>query len=148
MDITEHFTLEELCFSETASRLGLDNSPTATVVMNLGLICAVMERIRTLLGDRPIFVHSGYRSPPVNSAIGGVRTSAHSRGLACDFVCSAFGAPVDVARVVLHSDIDFDQLILEYGWVHVGLAELGSTSRREVLTKKSKSAAYEPGIIA
>jgi len=146
MKITEHFTLEELSFSEAAARLGLDNTPMQAVITNLGLVAAVMEGIRTLLGDRPIVVHSAYRSAEVNQAVGGVATSAHCRGLACDFVCSAFGTPAEVALAILRSDIEYDQLILEYGWVHVGLAQQGLLSRREALTKRSPSAAYEPGI--
>ncbi len=146
MKITEHFTLEELSFSEAAARLGLDNTPMQAVITNLGLVAAVMEGIRTLLGDRPIVVHSGYRSAEVNQAVGGVATSAHCRGLACDFVCPAFGTPAEVALAILRSDIEYDQLILEYGWVHVGLAQQGLLSRREALTKRSPSAAYEPGI--
>ena len=146
MKITEHFTLEELSFSEAAARLGLDNTPMQAVITNLGLVAAVMEGIRTLLGDRPIVVHSAYRSAEVNQAVGGVVTSAHCHGLACDFVCPAFGTPEEVAVVILKSDIEYDQLILEYGWVHVGLVQQGLLSRREALTKRSPSAAYEPGI--
>lgn len=148
MKLSEHFTLEELSFSEMAARLGLDNTPTASIVANLNLVAAVMERIRTLLGNRPIFVHSGYRSAEVNQAVGGVITSAHCHGLACDFVCPTFGTPGDVALAILRSDIEYDQLIPEYGWVHVGLAQEKSLYRREALTKRSKSAAYEAGIKA
>jgi len=148
MTISEHFTLEELTFSEAAARLGLDNTPIPIVITNLGQMAAVMERIRTLLGDRPIVVHSGYRSAEVNRAVGGVVTSAHCHGLACDFVCFAFGTPAEVALAILKSDIEYDQLILEYGWVHVGLAQEGLLSRREALTKHSPVAAYESGIRA
>jgi zinc D-Ala-D-Ala carboxypeptidase len=148
MTISEHFTLEELCFSEAAARLGLDNTPTPIVIANLHLVAAVMERIRTLLGDKPIVVHSGYRSAQVNKTVGGVTTSAHCSGLACDFVCPAFGAPVEVALAILNSNIDYDQLILEYGWVHVGLAHEGRLSRHEALTKRSSLAACESGIRA
>ena len=148
MKISEHFTLEEFSFSETAARLGLDNTPNPIVITNLGFVAAVMERIRTLLGDRPVVMHSGYRSVAVNRAVGGVATSAHCHGLACDFVCPAFGTPAEVARTILKSVIDYDQLILEYGWVHVGLARAGLLSRREALTKRSPSAAYESGIWA
>jgi zinc D-Ala-D-Ala carboxypeptidase len=148
MKISEHFTLEELTFSEVAARLGLDNTPSPIVITNLGLVAAVMERIRTLLGDRPIVVHSGYRSPQVNEAVGGVVTSAHSHGLACDMICPAFGTPVEVALAILKSDIEYDQLIFEYGWVHVGLAQEKSSFRREALTKRSPWTAYESGIRA
>ena len=148
MKISEHFTLEEFSFSEAAARLGLDNTPIPIVITNLGLVAAAMERIRTLVGDRPIVVRSGYRSVAVNQAVGGVATSAHCHGLACDFVCPAFGTPAEVALAILKSGIEYDQLILEYGWVHVGLAQEGLLSRREALTKRSPWAAYESGIRA
>jgi hypothetical protein len=146
MKISEHFTLEELCFSEAGARLGLDNTPGTVVVINLGFVAAVMEGIRSLLGDRPIVVHSGYRSIDVNRAVGGVTTSAHCQGLACDFACPTFGPPAGVALAILKSDIEYDQLILEYGWVHVGLAQEGVVPRRVAMTKRSRAAAYEPGI--
>jgi zinc D-Ala-D-Ala carboxypeptidase len=146
MKISEHFTLEELSFSEAAARLGLDNTPGPIVIPNLSLVAAALEKVRKLLGDNPIAVHSSYRSAEVNRAVGGVVTSAHCHGLACDFVCPAFGTPAEVALAILKSDIEYDQLILEYGWVHVALAQEGSLSRREALTKRSKLAAYEAGI--
>jgi len=146
MNISEHFTSEEFSFSETAARQGLDNTPPPAVISNLGLVAAVMEGIRNLLGGRPIVVHSGYRSAVLNQALGGVTTSAHCSGLACDFVCPAFGTPTEVALAIVKSAIEYDQLILEYGWVHVGLAQAGRPSRREALTKRSKSSAYEFGI--
>lgn len=148
MTISEHFTLEDLSFSEAAARLGLDNTPTAVIIRNLGRVAEVMERIRTLLGDSAIVVHSGYRSVQVNRAVGGVVTSAHCHGLACDFVCPAFGTPAEVALTILKSDIEYDQLIFEYGWVHVGLAREGVLPRREALTKRSAGVAYESGIKA
>ncbi len=148
MKISEHLTLEEFSFSVAAARLGLDNTPIPLVITNLGLMAAVMERIRTLFGNRPIVVRSGYRSVAVNQAVGGVATSAHCHGLACDFVCPAFGTPAEVALAILKSGIEYDQLILEYGWVHVGLVQEGLLSRREALTKRSAWAAYEPGIRA
>ena len=148
MKISQHFTLEELSFSETAARLGFDNTPSPTAIANLSRVAAVMERVRTKLGNQPIIVHSGYRSAEVNEAVGGVMTSAHCRGLACDFVCPAFGAPAEVALAILKSDIEYDQLILEYGWVHVGLPEEGLLARREVLTRRTPWAVWETGIRA
>jgi hypothetical protein len=146
MQISEHFTLEEFLFSKAAARLGFDNTPSPIVRANLELVAASMEEIRTLLSDKPIVVHSGYRSPQVNKALGGVATSAHCQGLACDFVCPAFGTPAKVAFAILKSEIDYDQLILEYGWIHVGLAQEGMAARREALTKRSPWTAYELGI--
>jgi len=146
MNISEHFTLEELSFSAAAARLGLDNTPSPTVMTNLKLVAAAMEQVRARLGNRPIVVHSGYRSPEVNQAVGGIVTSTHCRGLACDFVCPAFGTPAEVALAILKSNIAYDQLILEYGWVHIGLAEEGLLARREALTKRAAGARWENGI--
>jgi zinc D-Ala-D-Ala carboxypeptidase len=146
MNLSCHFTLEEMTFSQVAARLGLDNTPDSAAIANLERLTATVEAIRTLLGDKPIVVHSGYRSPQVNLAVGGVGISAHCRGLACDFTCPAFGAPVEAALAILRSDIAYDQLILEYGWVHIALEEEGSLCRREALTKRSPLAGYECGI--
>lgn len=146
MQLTEHFTLEEMCASQVAARRGLDNTPGPVELENLKRIAEAMERVRTILGGKAIHVDSGYRSLLVNASVGGVSTSAHCRGLACDFVCPAFGTPADVALAILKSDIEYDQLILEYGWVHLGLASDGLPDRREALTKRSASAPYEIGI--
>lgn len=146
MTLSEHFTLEELVFSEAALRLGLDNTPGPIVTANLKLVAATMEKIRMLLGNRRIEINSGYRSLQVNRAIGGVETSAHCLGLACDFVCPEFGTPYDVALAIVRSDQEYDQLILENGWVHIGLAKEGSSPRHEALTKRSFRAPYQFGI--
>jgi zinc D-Ala-D-Ala carboxypeptidase len=156
MQISEHFTLEEMTFSEAAARLGIDNTPTPEALENLVRTAATMEAVRAVLGGKPINVHSGYRSPQVNRSVGGVDSSAHCQGLACDFVCPAFGRPAEVARAILSSNmesamesaIEYDQLILEYGWVHVGLAQAGRLARREALTKRSPTSPYELGITA
>jgi zinc D-Ala-D-Ala carboxypeptidase len=148
MNISEHFTLEEFCVSETAARLGLDNAPSPIVVTRLNEVAELMERVRTLLKDRPVVINSGYRSAEVNQAVGGTVTSAHCLGLACDFICPAFGTPAEVALEIQKSELEFDQLILEYGWVHVGLAQAGRRSRGEALTKRSPKTPYEVGIKA
>lgn len=147
MNLSKHFTLEEMCASEVAARRGLDNTPGNIELANLKRTADTMERVREILGH-PIHVQSGYRSPLVNASVGGVSSSAHCRGLACDFVCPEFGSPHAVAQALTGSyDCPaFDQLILEYGWVHVGLCEDGATPRRETLTKRSAWAAYETGI--
>jgi hypothetical protein len=146
MQISQHFALEEFLFSEAAARYEIDNTPDAEELANLKLTAAFMEKIRSLLRDRAIVVHSGYRSLQVNTLLGGAPLSAHCRGLACDFVCPTFGTPTEVALAILASDLEYDQLILEYGWVHVSLPEEGLLARRESLTKPAKASAYEPGI--
>ena len=147
MQLSEHFTLEEMCASQVAARRGLDNTPGPVEIENLKRTATVMEQVRVVLGGKASHVDSGYRSPLVNASVGGVSRSAHCRGLACDFVVPEFGAPADVALSILRADIEFDQLILEYGWVHIGVAGDGMVPRHELLTKRSPQAPCEPGIV-
>ncbi|MBX9706862.1 MAG: DUF882 domain-containing protein [Caulobacteraceae bacterium] len=144
--LSDHFTLAELTHSNTALRRGLDNTPPPEVLDQLILTADRMEGVRQLLGDRPIKVSSGYRSPAVNRAVGGSRTSAHRTGHAVDFTCPDFGTPAEVAAHLAKHLTDFDQLIEEFGgWVHIGF---GPGKRRQVLTarKVGGRTKYTPGI--
>lgn len=134
MRLSPHFTLDELTVSEVAARLGIDNSPPSKEVRdNLRFLAQHLERVRSVLGDRPIIITSGYRCPELNGTIGGSPTSAHVRGLAADFICPSYGTPYEIVERIADSDVPFDQLIHEYGrWVHLGLSE--SAYRHEVLT--------------
>ncbi|WP_175980971.1 D-Ala-D-Ala carboxypeptidase family metallohydrolase [Burkholderia sp. BCC1630] len=147
-NLTAHFTLEELIASDTARRRGIDNTPSATVAANLRRTAEVLERVRDVLGGRPVIVTSGYRSPELNSAVGGVANSAHRSGLAADFVCPKFGAPLDICRAISRSSIEFDQLIQEGTWVHIGIAAAGVKPRRQVLTASfgSTRTTYSEGL--
>ena len=60
---------------------------------------------------------------------------SHPRGLAMDFTAPAFGTPLEVCRAIAASEIDFDQVIHEFGaWCHLGVAAPGEAGRRMVLT--------------
>lgn len=135
--LTPHFSLEEM----TATSHG-PNVPTPEIIANLTVTATGMERVREILGDQPIHVNSGYRSPAVNAAVGGVPTSAHLTGYACDFICPAFGAPLDICHLLDDSAFSFDQVIQEGTWVHISFAP---TMRREVLTKDA-SGGYAQGL--
>ena len=144
MRISPHYTLEELTLSEYAARHGLDNNPSPSALDNLRNAAAGMETIRALLNAQPIHITSGYRSPSVNAGVGGASNSAHCDGYAVDFICPGFGSNYLVAEAIARASIPFDQLILEYGWVHVSFAP---AMRGECLTKRSASAPYEHGLI-
>jgi hypothetical protein len=131
MNLSLHFTLEELTFSQTAVRLGIDNAPPPFVVDNLRRLARSLEAVRTLLGGA-ILISSGYRSPELNEAVRGSKSSAHIRGLAADFTSPQYGTPRECALAISRSDLIFDQLISEGAWVHFGLAENGP--RQELLT--------------
>ena len=133
--LSPHFTLDEFVFSQTAARKGIDNTPTQDIIDNLERVAAVMEEVRDLLGVS-VRISSGYRSPRLNKAIKGSKTSRHMLGLAADFTAPEFGTPKDVALTIAASAIEFDQLIYEYGrWVHLGLEIDGETPRLQTLSK-------------
>lgn len=138
--LSPHFSLEEMTATQ---QRGLDNRPPASVLKRLKATVLVLEEVRTLLGNAPMVITSGYRSPAVNRAVGGSPTSAHMRGEAADFICPRFGSPLAVCRAIAASDLRFDQLIEEAGaWVHLGL---GGRWRREVLSWRP-GAGYQRGL--
>lgn len=148
MRLSPNFTLAQLSFSETAVARGIDNRPPPPHVIQLRVLAARLEEVRSLLGA-PLHISSAYRSPALNAAVGGVPASRHALGLAVDFTCAHFGSPLDVARAIADSAIGFDQLIHEYGrWVHFGLCAPGETSRRQLLTIRDAVGGYQDGILS
>ena len=125
--LTPHFTLSEFTDSQTAARMGLDNVPLigSPERTNVQRTAELMEQVRSILHDKPILISSGYRSPPVNTAVGGSRDSAHMLGLAVDFTCPGFGTPIEICHALVpYLDVlEIDQLIHEHRtWVHLGLS--------------------------
>ena len=141
--LSAHFTLAELTISESAARLGIDNTPPADVMENLRRLVIVLEEVRTLLA-RPLIIISGYRSPALNKAIGGSQNSAHQFGLAADFIVPPL-TPLQAAREIGKSFITFDQLIHEHSWIHLGLGPPAATMRRQMLTL-TKAGCYVDGL--
>lgn len=131
--LTEHFSLQELCFSSLAVRRRIDNTPNAEQVANLTVLAQSLERIRKVLGH-PMHIDSGFRSQKLNTALGGSKTSAHMDGRAADFVCPLFGSPIDVAHAIQEAEIEFDQLIFEGTWVHFSIAKPENAPRGDILT--------------
>lgn len=147
MQMTPHFTLVEFTRSDTAARLGIDNTPDSRALSNLHFLAAKLEEVRAIL-QAPIIVTSGYRSPALNKAIDGSATSSHLEGLAADFHVPGFGPDQAVAQAIADSALVFDQLIFEQSahgstWVHVGV---GERMRRDVLSWRS-GRGYQRGIV-
>ena len=126
MNLTLHFTLEELTTTSTS----FDNTPSKEILEILRTTAFYMEQVRELLGNVSIKVNSGYRSPKVNAKAGGAKTSAHLLGYAVDFTASGH-TPLTIANVLAKSNLKFDQLIYEGTWVHISF---DPRMRREVLT--------------
>jgi hypothetical protein len=145
--VTPSFTLGEFVVSDTATRLGIDNTPPAMVEATLrNVLIPAMQTVRDLLG-LPVVIKSGYRCTALNAAVRGAPSSQHVDGHAADFICPAFGTPLEICRFLLsHIDqVKFDQLIQEGGWVH---ASFSPRPRSEVLTAHFTLAgvSYTPGL--
>jgi len=117
-------SLKELLFSDTATRLGINNIPNDQCLINLQtLIYEVIEPIINKFGD--IKITSGYRSPELCKAIGSSITSQHCLGMAVD--CEVLGVPNKELADWAVNNLEYDQVILEFwekdkinsGWVHI-----------------------------
>lgn len=137
--LTNNFSLHEMIKSETASRRDMDNYPHSDeIIANLTVLCEqVLQPLRDAYGVG-IKVNSGYRSPDVNAAVGGSRTSDHCKGQAADIEIPGV-ANRDLA-LYIRDNFEFTQLILEgyiegipdSGWVHVSYDS--NNLKQQVLT--------------
>lgn len=122
MRLSKNFTLSELTYSETASKLGLKNLPTQEEIRNLGaLVQNVLQPLRDMLG-KPITITSGFRNKLLNQKVGGASNSQHLYGQAADIV--VYGMKVeDLYNYIKNSNLIYDQLIFEQTkkdkWVHI-----------------------------
>lgn len=141
MQLSDHFTLQEMTFSSTGARLGLFNVPNEEQIHYLMLLCETcLEPARALLNDVPLHVDSGYRSPRVNHAVGGAGDSAHMEGRAADIIPKGFPLrdAFDLLRV--SPKIPYDQIIFEAAsWIHIAIARAGDKPRREALMAVNSS---------
>lgn len=131
--LTKNFALSEFVHSHTATRLGIDNTPSASITAALtNILIPAVQQIRDLLGE-PVIVKSGYRCPHLNAVVRGAPNSDHLTGHAVDFVAPAYGDPLKICRLLLaYNDVlRWDQLIFEVGWVHVSF---NVRQRNQVLT--------------
>ena len=126
MNLTDNFSLEELCNSSTAKAKGIDNTPSPEVVNNLKLLAVnILQPLRATYG-RPITVNSGYRSPALNKAVGGAGNSDHMYGRAADISVGSRAGNKILFDLIIKLKLPDDQLIFEKGsrktgpdWVHV-----------------------------
>ncbi|SEA54828.1 Peptidase M15 [Prevotella sp. tc2-28] len=139
MKLSEHFSLAELCKTNT----GIENVPNEAQVENLKRVCRWLECLRKRWndkygdGDDPIIINSGFRSEAVNKAVGGVPTSNHLTGCAVDIRCIGMEQALRYAAILLDiSDMsreDFDELLIEQKrsvvWIHFAVRPSGNRRR-------------------
>lgn len=135
MNLTENFTLQEFVRSDTARRLGIDNTPNEVEIRNLRNLCEnVLQPLRDTCG-KPIAINSGYRGFALNRAVGGTSTSQHLTGEAADLRCRDAQEAIVLASLIISHGI-YDQLILEHSatsvWLHVSCKPDIRYNRKEV----------------
>ena len=123
--ISEHISYKESVYSNTATRRGIDNTPGDDQLHFMEIIAEKgFETLRKGVGG-PIKINSFYRSPELNTAIGGSATSQHCKGQAID-IDDTFGKATNAEMYHwIKENLDFDQMIWEFGdddnpnWVHI-----------------------------
>ena len=142
-NISDHITYKEATRSITAKRLGLSNAPTDEHLFNMKIIAKkVFEPLRNFI-NKPICINSMYRSPELNKAIGGSKTSQHCKGQAMD-IDDKYGhtSNKDMFNFI-KNNLSFDQLIWEFGtddnpdWIHVSY--VSEEENRNMILKAYKN---------
>ena len=148
--ISEHISLNEGIKSHTATRLNIDNVPRDLDLINMKTIAEeVFEPLRKWVGG-PIAINSFYRSPKLNSAIGGSTSSQHCIGCAID-IDDRYGYKTNEEMYhYIQENLDYDQMIWEFGdldnpdWVHVSYISEDANRRRCLRAyKKNNKTKYE-----
>lgn len=148
MNLTPHFTKEEMEYSATGLRLGIPNVCPDELLPNMQQVAEHLEVIRAHYA--PVKVMSCYRSAPLNKAVGGSKTSAHSSAHAADIRIEGIEV-ISLCRWCADNIPDFDQIIYEFGptgWMHIGFTN--GTPRKQLLTatKDGGKTVYTPGLIS
>ena len=154
MQLSKHFSLNELTKSDTALRHDMDNTPPPEAIECLRALCDnVLQPVRDHFG-KSVRVNSGYRHPDVNAKVGGSKTSDHCKGMAAD---------IEIANVPNHElaqwiadNCVFRQIILEFytrgqpdsGWVHVSYNPADNKKQLLTATKVDGKTTYLNGLLA
>ena len=136
VQLSPSFRLSEMIRSKTAKAKGIPNVPDARIIENLKGLAMAMEPFKGIFGDR-LTVNSGYRCPPLNTAIGGNSQSAHCQGFAIDFVVAGMDATQIMNWLKAHYPASWDQAIDEPGWFHLGYKSPdGKRQRKQTLVMR------------
>jgi len=125
--LSQHFTLAELTITDHRE---FDNTPDPASLVNLKRLAVFLEQVKKILGDRAVMITSGYRSAPVNAAVGSKEKSQHRVGCAADFRVPGM-TPDEIVRRIVASDLKYDQCIREFdAWTHVSIPTIEWTTPR------------------
>ena len=130
---SKYFKLEEFLTSSTARQKSIENLPSWEIIDHLKELADFLDGLRKDWGSG-INVTSGYRNEKLNSAVGGVSTSAHRTGYAADLQ-PANGKMTEFVAFVKNwlKGKKFDQALIETKgktrWVHISLQGTGGKQR-------------------
>jgi len=145
MMLTSHFSLDEFTASQTAARLGIDNTPNAQALANLIRTAGLLEQVRALFG-KPIRVSSGFRCDLLNAHVSGSIKSQHITGCAVDFTVQGVSIDDTIAAIIAN-DLPYDQLIHEFSsWIHISVPSHTTNNPRKqaLIIDRNGTRAYEP----
>ena len=142
--ISKHVSYKEGVRSNTATRLDIDNTPSSYELSNMGILADNLFEPLRKWASGPIKINSFYRSPKLNTAIGGSKSSQHCQGRAID-IDDTFGHKTNAEMFnYIKENLSFDQIIWEFGdnnnpdWVHVSYVSESENRGRALLVKKVK----------
>lgn len=129
--MTPHFSLAELTHTDHRE---FDNIPNTDEIANLQRLAELLEKVKALLGDKPVMINSAFRCKQVNDAVGSRDTSQHRLGCAADIRIPGM-MPDEVVRAVIASGLPYDQIIREFDrWTHISVTNVaGASPRRQAL---------------
>ena len=123
MNLTEHFTLEELTITDHREFF---NEPNPSERANLVRLAEFLEQVKVAIGGKPVMVNSAFRCKEVNDAVGSKDTSQHRVGCAADIRVPGM-TPDQVVKAIMAAGLAYDQLIREFatptggGWTHISI---------------------------
>jgi hypothetical protein len=128
MNLTKHFTLEELTHTDHRE---FENVPNEAELENLKRLAEFLEDVKTALGGKPVMVNSAFRSKQVNDAVGSKDSSQHRIGCAVDIRVPGL-TPDQVVRTIIESGLPYDQVIREFDrWTHVSIPNTPEAAPRK-----------------
>ena len=143
-NISKHVSYKEGVRSNTALRLGIENTPGAEQLEKMEIVAKeVFEPLREWVGG-PIKVNSFFRGEKLNKAVGGSTKSQHMSGQAMD-IDDGFGHRSNADMYgFIKENLNFDQMIWEFGddenpdWVHVSFVSKEKNRNRCLKAYKDK----------
>lgn len=151
LKLSEHFRLGEFLWQGTQmpqeSKRFFTDKIVDDKLDSLKYLATQMEKVRELLGKKPIVVHCALRPYEWEIYRGRSGTSQHITANAVDFSCPVYGTPLDICKLISKNKnlLNYDQLIYEHGWVHISFRK--DRARKQDLTLNLKTMGYDNGII-